>query len=84
MSAIDQPAQYVIKSEDDFVSFVTEMLGRKDIDSSDFTFPNVVFSGWPKININVKGDPNRYNSSLTASMLLVWQSLRMKYKKHLR
>lgn len=69
MSAIDQPAQYVIKSEDDFVSFVTEMLGRKDIDSSDFTFPNVVFSGWPKININVKGDPNRYNSSLTASML---------------
>ncbi|MCV5397636.1 hypothetical protein OFN24_29925, partial [Escherichia coli] len=63
------PAQYVIKSEDDFVSFVTEMLGRNDIDSSDFTFPNVVFSGWPKININVKGDPNRYNSSLPASML---------------
>lgn len=46
MSVIDQPAQYVIKSEDDFVSFVTEMLGRKDIDSSDFTFPSVVFSGW--------------------------------------
>lgn len=69
MSTIDQPAQFVIKSEDDFVSFVTAMLGRKDIDSSDFTFPSVVFSGWPKIKINVKGDPNRYNSSLTASML---------------
>lgn len=69
MSTIDQPAQFVIKSEDDFVSFVTEMLGRKDIDSSDFTFPSVVFSGWPNIKINVKGDPSRYNSSLTASML---------------
>lgn len=45
MSTIDQSAQFVIKSEDDFISFVTEMLGRKDIDSNDFTFPSVVFRG---------------------------------------
>ncbi|WP_436875838.1 hypothetical protein [Siccibacter turicensis] len=69
MSTIDQSELYEIKSEGDFISFVTEMLGRKDIDSNDFTFPRVVFQGWPKIEINVKGDPHRYNSSLTASML---------------
>lgn len=60
---------YVIRSEDDFNSFLASMLQRRDLDSDEFDFPELVFDGWPKININVKGDPERYNSSLTASML---------------
>ena len=60
---------FIIESESDFNSFVTAMLKRKDLDSDEFTFPDVEFRGWPTISINVKGDKKRYNSSLTASML---------------
>lgn len=58
-----------ITSESDFVSFVSGMLERKDLDSDKFIFPDIEFIGWPTIDIHVKGDPNRYSSSLTTSML---------------
>lgn len=61
--------QFVIQNEDDFNGFLSAMLQRRDLDSDEFSFPDVVFSGWPRININVKGAPERYNSSLTTSML---------------
>lgn len=62
-------ASFLIQSESDFNSFITEMLSRKDLDSDEFSFPDVEFKGWPTISINVKGDKKRYSSSLTASML---------------
>jgi hypothetical protein len=61
--------KYLIESEKDFDKFISAMLLRKDLDSNEFSFPDVEFKGWPSININVKGDEKRYNSSLTASML---------------
>lgn len=61
--------KYLIESEGDFNTFIASMLSRKDLDSNEFDFPEVEFKGWPTISINVKGDKNRYNSSLTASML---------------
>lgn len=66
MSSTDS---YIIKSEGDFNKFITDMLSRKDLDTDDFSFPDLVFDGWPNISINVKGDEQRYSSSLTASML---------------
>ncbi|MFP1759847.1 hypothetical protein [Lonsdalea quercina] len=64
-----QTKEYLIQSEQDFNEFIADMLSRKDLDSDDFIFPYVEFKGWPIISINVKGDRDRYNSSLTASML---------------
>lgn len=60
---------FLIQNENDFNEFLASMLQRRDLDSDEFDFPEVVFDGWPEININVKGDPERYSSSLTASML---------------
>lgn len=62
-------AKYLIQSEKDFDTFLSSMLSRKDLDSDEFSFPDVEFKGWPTISINVKGDKKRYSSSLTASML---------------
>lgn len=62
-------AKHLIQSEEDFYTFIDAMMGRKDLDSDEFEFPDVEFKGWPTISINVKGDKKRYNSSLTASML---------------
>lgn len=61
--------KYLIQSEEDFNGFLSAMLQRRDLDSDEFSFPDLVFCGWPRININVKGSPERYNSSLTTSML---------------
>lgn len=66
---METAAKFLIQSENDFNSFVSAMLSRKDLDSDEFLFPDVEFRGWPTISINVKGDKKRYNSSLTASML---------------
>lgn len=66
---MESAAKFLIQSENDFNSFVSAMLSRKDLDSDEFLFPDVEFRGWPTISINVKGDKKRYNSSLTASML---------------
>ncbi|EOI3553025.1 hypothetical protein ACNKCJ_003566 [Cronobacter dublinensis] len=62
-------SSYLIESEKDFNNFISDMLSRKDLDSDEFIFPDLEFKGWPTISINVKGDKERYNSSLTASML---------------
>ncbi|UBB12386.1 hypothetical protein [Pantoea eucrina] len=59
----------IISSEKDFNAFISKMLKREDLDSDEFSFPEIEFKGWPTISINVKGDKNRYNSSVTASML---------------
>lgn len=61
--------KYLIKNEIEFYSFVSEMLSRNDLDTADFSFPDVEFKGWPTVSINVKGSEERYKSSLTASML---------------
>ncbi|CFQ96742.1 hypothetical protein [Yersinia frederiksenii] len=58
-----------ITNENDFHEFIKNMMGREDLDSDEFQFPDVEFKGWPTLDINVKGDKKRYNSSLTASML---------------
>lgn len=64
-----QNEKYLIENEKGFNDFISDMLSRKDLDSDEFVFPDVEFNGWPTISINVKGDKDRYNSSLTASML---------------
>ncbi|WP_229921059.1 hypothetical protein [Rahnella victoriana] len=61
--------KFLIESEKDFNNFISSMLSKKDLDSDEFSFPDVEFKGWPTISINVKGDKKRYSSSLTASML---------------
>ncbi|MDE1487780.1 hypothetical protein KKI90_15965 [Xenorhabdus bovienii] len=59
----------IISSESDFISFVSNMLSVKNIESDEFVFPDIEFIGWPTLNIVVQGEPQRYKSSLTASML---------------
>ncbi|PHM63029.1 hypothetical protein [Xenorhabdus ishibashii] len=66
---------FTIKSEDDFYSFINTMMSKENLDSDQFDFPDIKFIGWPTININVKGDPSRYKSSITASMLFGIASL---------
>lgn len=62
-------SKFVITNESEFHSFISSMIARNDLDSDDFCFPDIEFIGWPTLNINVKGDPARYTSSITASML---------------
>lgn len=61
--------KFLITNESEFEAFIAKMMGRKDLDSDEFCFPDLEFKGWPTISINVKGDKKRYSSSLTASML---------------
>ncbi|HHP2763593.1 TPA: hypothetical protein ACRX88_001589 [Klebsiella quasipneumoniae] len=61
--------KFLITNGCEFEAFISKMMGRKDLDSDEFCFPDVEFKGWPTISINVKGDKKRYSSSLTASML---------------
>lgn len=61
--------KFLITNESEFEAFIAKMMGRKDLDSEEFCFPDLEFKGWPTISINVKGDKKRYSSSLTASML---------------
>lgn len=61
--------KFLITNESEFEDFIAKMMGRKDLDSDEFSFPDLEFRGWPTISINVKGDKKRYSSSLTASML---------------
>ncbi|MEH3625420.1 hypothetical protein [Enterobacter roggenkampii] len=61
--------KFLITNESEFEAFIAKMMGRKDLDSDEFCFPDLEFKGWPTISINVKGDKRRYSSSLTASML---------------
>ncbi|WP_220982977.1 hypothetical protein [Klebsiella grimontii] len=48
--------KFLITNECEFEAFISKMMGRKDLDSDEFCFPDVEFKGWPTISINVKGD----------------------------
>lgn len=58
---------YVVTSEEDFFNFVAAVRTENDLDDPEFIFPEVVFDGWPILDINVKGE--RYHSSITSAML---------------
>lgn len=59
-------SEYLITCEEDFINFLDEVKGEH-LDSEDFVFPEVTFSGWPVLDINVKGP--RYHQTITSSMV---------------
>ena len=46
--------KFLITNESEFEAFIAKMMGRKDLDSDEFCFPDLEFKGWPTISINVK------------------------------
>lgn len=63
---MDTAADYLIENESDFIDFLEEMKS-KDLDDEDFVFPDVRFSGWPILDINVKGP--KFHQTVTSSMI---------------
>lgn len=59
----------VIKNENDFLSFIQTISENFNLNSDEFKLPDVKFNGWPTLHINVKGDSDRYNSSVTVPLL---------------
>lgn len=51
--------KFLITNESEFEAFIAKMMGRKDLDSDEFCFPDLEFKGWPTISINVKGDKKK-------------------------
>lgn len=46
--------KFLITNESEFEAFIAKMMGRKDLDSDEFCFPDLEFKGWPTISINVR------------------------------
>ncbi|ELY5890012.1 hypothetical protein [Cronobacter dublinensis] len=64
---MDATADFLIRSEEDFLNFLETVKSWEGLESEEFLFPNVKFEGWPVLDINVKGE--RYHSSITSAML---------------
>jgi len=63
---MDTAAYYLIENESDFIVFLEDMKFT-NLDDEEYVFPDVRFSGWPLLDINVKGP--KFHQTVTSSMI---------------
>lgn len=70
---------YLITNEQEFIALIHKLTTADNIDSEEFTFPDIQFKGFPTLKFNVKGE--HYSSTLTTFLLKALNSLTLEIQR---